>query len=65
MGRQIAVFDSKKGEIHGFRDFGQAQDFLEIEKKDLDRILDQGGGYHNGNYVTHLNIHKSNRGGRR
>lgn len=65
MGRIIAIFDSKTGEIHGFRDFRQAMDFLEIGRAALKQIIDQGGGYHEGKYVSELNIHKSNRGGKR
>lgn len=71
MTRIIAVFDSSTGEIHGFRDFPQALAHLEEQcddadnKKALERCLDNDGGYHNGNYISELTLHKSKRGGAR
>lgn len=65
MGRIIAVFDSKRGQQHGFRDGEQAQDYLGISKAVLDDALSRGGGYLDGMWVSELIIHKSNRGGKR
>jgi len=66
MSRIIAVFNSGTGVIEGFRDFRQAMDHLKLEKKsELDGLLKQGGGFHEGSYVSELVLHKSNRGGLR
>ena len=65
MSRIIAIFDGKKGQIHGFRDIGQARDYLGVDGHVFGRILAQGGGYHDGVFVSELIQHKSNRGGPR
>jgi hypothetical protein len=65
MSRIIAVFNANKGEMHGFKDHRQAQEYLGFDKKKLDDLLWQGGGYHNGMFVSELIQHKSNRGGKR
>jgi hypothetical protein len=65
MGQIIAVFDISTGNIHGFRDFNQACEFLHVESKRLKDALNLDGAYLDGFYVSSLILHKSNRGGRR
>ena len=65
MGCRIGVFDSKTGNIDGYKDFRQVMALLGLTRAELKKILDVGGAYHDGKYVSEINFHKSNRGGKR
>lgn len=65
MGKIIVIASFVKGEILGFRDMGQAAEYLSVSTHQIKKMLNGGIRMESGYIVGTLDLKKSNRGGNR